>query len=470
MKSARVPERSKKAGTGRARAKAFSPTWIDSLRPHAQRRDFTEPGRRGFMLRVWPGGDKTFVYRYMRDGKTRIMNLGTYPAVTLKEAHDSHTEALRDLQAGQDPIEAREQRAAEAKRRHEREQAELSGRMTIEQLVREFVKRGLVRRDGKPYSEPEQVENHLHRALLGRRFDRQTQAYVYDGATWSDRPLDEFTIKDAHAVSDALIDKGSPGSARAVRRSLKAMFDWAEDRGYLAETPLKKLKGGKTPKVDRYLKREEIKALWDALSAPDAPMAEDSRLALKLLLVTGQRPGELCGAKWDSDVKLAESAWGAESDLKTATWRIPAELSKSRREHTIPLSPLAVDLFKQLKELHPKSKHVIPAYLRTGNHDGTRPRDPHSLPHGVRDNGYFGLEPWTPRDLRRTFQTHLMRLGVSGEVRKQIVNHKREELEEVYVHYDFEKEMILAMRKWDQELRRIVSGDSNVVPMQRKGA
>src|SRR5947208_1904203 len=49
--------------------RAFTETWIRSLKPHPVRRDFTEVGRRGFMLRLWPGGEKTFVLRYLKDGR-----------------------------------------------------------------------------------------------------------------------------------------------------------------------------------------------------------------------------------------------------------------------------------------------------------------------------------------------------------------------------------------------------------------
>jgi integrase len=81
----------------------------------------------------------------------------------------------------------------------------------------------------------------------------------------------------------------------------------------------------------------------------------DARLALKLLLVTAQRHGELTFAKW------------AHFDLDGKLWTIPAELLKSshaRRPepepHLVPLSPLALKLLEELKALTGEGTYVLP--------------------------------------------------------------------------------------------------------------
>ena len=88
---------------------------------------------------------------------------------------------------------------------------------------------------------------------------------------------------------------------------------------------------------DRALSVEEVDKFWRGLN--DAPMAERTRIALRLVLVTGQRPGEVCGAR------------RSEIDLGQAEWQIPAKRAKNRKPHTVPLPELALHLFTMAIDL-----------------------------------------------------------------------------------------------------------------------
>jgi len=61
-----------------------------------------------------------------------------------------------------------------------------------------------------------------------------------------------------------------------------------------------------------------------------------------------------------------------------------------------------------------------------------------------------------PHDLRRTMRTHLPRLKVSRDIAERILNHAASELDQVYDHHDYMKEMRAGLTKWDSELRKIV--------------
>jgi integrase len=420
---------------------AFSDRWLKSLKPLERRRDFGEPGRRGFILRVWPGGEKTFVMRYKRGGKTRIMTLGQYPAISLAEAHDAHAQAQRDLRCGLDPIEAREHRAAEALRA----EAKTGGNRTVAQLVEEFTAHGLTRRDGTPYEEPDQVRRLLAAEVLGKRYDRKTKTFVESGDSWATRTLDSITGREAVELCQAIERRGSAATARITGRYLKRMFAYAVTAYLVPANPLDQLRFGKGAKRARWLKPDEIAKVWAVLSSADAPMAPDTRLAFKLLLLTGQRAGEVCAAEWQH------------IDLKKRTWHLPAAITKSRRAHTVPLSPTAVEILNKLREMHPTSPYVIPGRSASGKLDYTRARDPHSLAHAVRDHvERWGIDPWVPHDLRRTMRTHLPRLKVSRDIAERILNHASSELDQVYDHHDYLAEMRAALVKWDTELQRII--------------
>src|SRR5688572_12487625 len=95
----------------------FTDTWLSSLRSIGKRREIYEPN--GFGLVVFPGGGKTFYYRYMIHGKARKLKLGNYPAMTLAKARKAHAEAMEKVQNARehhspDPVIERRQRIAKA--------------------------------------------------------------------------------------------------------------------------------------------------------------------------------------------------------------------------------------------------------------------------------------------------------------------------------------------------------------------
>ena len=126
-------------------------------------------------------------------------------------------------------------------------------------------------------------------------------------------------------------------------------------------------------------------------------MAAGTKIALRLALVTGQRIGEVCGAL------------KSEIDLDKAEWLIPARRVKNRRDHSVPLSPMAVKLFRQASELSGESPFLFPSRPRSR----LVLRQQHLASHGVAHAMQgalkeLGLEtiPATPHDLRRTVASH----------------------------------------------------------------
>jgi hypothetical protein len=69
----------------------------------AKDKRYTEWGERGFGVRVTPNGVKTFIFKYRFDGKVRWMTLGTYPDLTLADAHEAHADAWKVLRQGVNP-------------------------------------------------------------------------------------------------------------------------------------------------------------------------------------------------------------------------------------------------------------------------------------------------------------------------------------------------------------------------------
>ena len=148
----------------------------------------------------------------------------------------------------------------------------------------------------------------------------------------------------------------------AVRKA----FNWAVSDGYLKTSPAQSISQRvKEQSRSRSLSEQEIRAFWNGLDK--ARMAPGTKLALRIALVTGQRIGGVCGAL------------RSEIDSERAEWLIPAKRVKNRRDHSVPLSPLAVELFKEAMALAGESQFLFPSRPRSKSVI----RDQHLASHGV---------------------------------------------------------------------------------------
>ncbi len=162
--------------------------------------------------------------------------------------------------------------------------------------------------------------------------------------------------------------------------------------------------GGVGRPRQRVLTPEEVKAFWTKLRT--ATMADPIRLALKLLLVTAQRRGELTFAKW------------SHFDLDAKSWTIPVKLLKTsharRAEpepHLVPLSPLALELLRELHKLTGGGEYVLPAHA---DERKDRSYSEGVLSRAVRENAdHFGIAHFTPHDLRRTAASFMTTQGAA---------------------------------------------------------
>src|SRR3984893_19405910 len=87
---------------------------IDSAEPSGKSYKLADSG--GLCLLIAPSGSKLWLWRYRFDGKEKMMALGEYPLVTLKEARERHFAARKALAAGIDPM-AERKAEAEAKQK-----------------------------------------------------------------------------------------------------------------------------------------------------------------------------------------------------------------------------------------------------------------------------------------------------------------------------------------------------------------
>jgi integrase len=216
--------------------------------------------------------------------------------------------------------------------------------------------------------------------------------------------------------------------------------------------------GGDERPRDRILTATEIRTLWVKLETAD--MAEPTKIALKLLLVTAQRRGELTLASW------------SHFDLAGKLWTIPVELLKSshaRRNstdaHFVPLSSLAVDLLRRLSVLTSESPHVLPAHASKKR---SKPYSAGVLTRAVRQNATkLGIAHFTPHDLRRTAASFMTKLKVPRLHVEKVLNHSTGDIAEVYDRHDYLPEKRAALEKWADHLQGILDGkeERRIIPL-----
>ena len=183
----------------------------------------------------------------------------------------------------------------------------------------------------------------------------------------------------------------------------------------------------------------EIRKVWKTFDRMGYPFGQ----LFKLLLVTGQRRGEVGGMKW--------------SEIGEDGWVLPNERAKKGKGHLVPMSSLA----KEILAVTPQ----IGEYVFRSRKD--QPLQGWSNAKERADE-FAGIAEWHVHDLRRTFATGLRSLGIERLVVSKLLNHAEAGTTKIYDRYAADPEKTAAMERWANRLREIISGSpaTNVVQMR----
>lgn len=142
---------------------------------------------------------------------------------------------------------------------------------------------------------------------------------------WGDLKAKDITRREVRLLIEAKAEE-APIAANRLLACVRRMFNWAVEQDILEHSPATRIKDpAKENRKERVLSPEEIRAFWSATEGA----TEEIRRALKLILATAQRPGEVMGARWE------------EFDLEGGWWTIPGERAKNGQAHRVPLSTVA---------------------------------------------------------------------------------------------------------------------------------
>ena len=387
----------------------FTDRTVQSLSTDRTQADFWDDLVPGLGVRVSGlTGRKTFVIRYRKDGRRPRFKLGTYPILSLKKARDVAKRKLARVQLGEDP----------ASDRQERREAR-----TVGELVDEYMEKHAKKNQRE--STWKEDERTLKRDVLPR-LNRRT--------------VESVTRTDVIDVLEPILGREAPVLCNRTRSVMHRVFEFAVVRGYIENNPVTRVKPLAVEKPRRRkLRPSEIRQLWKALEAEPTQIAA----VYKLILLTAQRPGQVCGLRWP--------------DLEDGWWYVSEEQDKTGNPHRVPLSKQALAELEAVRAETPEwdvRPWAFPArrgggHLRNLWYSADRIRQ--------RMDG----EHWTPHDLRRTAAT-LMRseCKVPRIVIAKVLNHADRGVTAIYEQSSYDDEKREALEAWGAHVIDIISSSS----------
>jgi integrase len=358
----------------------------------------------GFGLRVTANDARAFTLTYTTDGRQRRLTIGAWPVWTATAARERAKELRRLIDRGEDPLGEKESRREAP---------------TFRQIADEYMEKHAA---GKK-------SGHGDREYLERDVLPQ----------WGSRKAADITRRDVIALIEAKAAT-APVAANRLLACVRKLFNWSIERDLLGANPCVQVKAPvRETRRDRVLTEPEISLLWERLTTPargkgEVRLTAGVNAAIRLILVTAQRPGECCQLEWS---ELDQAGW----------WSIPAQKAKNGLAHRVPMTKLALE---QLPE-RGASRWVFPSPR------GDKPIQVNALSHATRLNlAALGLSNFHPHDLRRTAASLMTGSGIPRLTVKRILNHAESDVTAIYDRYSYDSEKRLALERWERELRRIV--------------
>ncbi|MBO6868242.1 MAG: tyrosine-type recombinase/integrase [Thalassococcus sp.] len=338
----------------------LSDVQIRNLRP--KDKQYKVSDFEGLYVLVKPSGSRLWQMKYRYFGKERLLSLGAYPAVSLAQARKFKDEARALLAKGIDPSEAK-QEAKRAKR-------EALGH-TFLKIGEEFFEKQ--KKEGKSKATLDKTAYHLK--LANAEFGR--------------KPITEITAPMILRALRKQEAKGNHETAHRLRARIGSVFRYAVASGLAETDPTYALKDALVRPT-----RQHRSAITDPVALGNLMREIEgfegqatTRIALRLLALTAQRPGEIRHASW------------VEFDFREKIWIIPANKMKMRRDHNVPLPDQALNLLNDLRMITGNGEFLFPS-LRSWH----RPMSENTLNAALRRMGYSG-EEMTAHGFRASFST-----------------------------------------------------------------
>lgn len=395
--------------------KNFTDTYIKSLKPKSVRYEEFRDG--GFGIRVTPKGMKTWLYRYKINNQRHFITLGYYPAMSLADAKKRFVELSDIRKGGCNPKD------------HVQEEL-YQEQNTVKNLVLSWYDNYII----KHRTRPDQIQQLINADII---------------PLLGDKSLDKLKTREITHALDKIVSRGASVHANKVLAALKQAFNYAVSRGIMPQNPAIHIRsrdiGGIEKPRERYLSLNEIKTLWHFLDSDQHNVSLQIKNAIKIILLTGVRTGEIREAKW------------SEFDFRNALWTIPAARTKTNIVMRIHLCELTQHVLLELKNTYPTEFVICGA-------DGQSALSDRALPKAVlRFQERLGIEQWTPHDLRRTFATQLGEsLQVDPVVIEKCLGHKMPKIMATYNKNEMLPQRKEVLEQWGRLIESLIFNKDDI--------
>lgn len=373
----------------------------------------------GLYIEVTPAGGRHWRYRFKLDGKEGLYAIGSYPDVKAAEARRIRDEARLLVKQGINP--ATQRKLDKVTKQYERA-------VTFEAVADEWFEAKSI---GWSKVYKHNVETILRKDI-----------YPRIGAL----PVKDLKTPTMYDVLRKIEARQAPTRAILARQIMGSVFDLAIMTHRAEYNIVEPLKGKIARRVVEHRKHLKDSDLPDFLrKLHDYSGHQTTAIALKLLLLTAVRPGEMCGAIW------------SEFNIEKAEWHIPKERMKMNEEHVVPLSLQALELLEQLRDLTGHDKHLFPAQ---GTKSATMPTA--TLRNAVAKMGF--ADRFSPHGSRGTFSTICNEAGFRSDViERQLAHGERNAVRAAYAHAQYMPERREMMQAYADTLDALKAG-AQVIP------
>ena len=370
----------------------------------------------GLFLLVSPAGGKWWRIKYRFDGKEKLLSLGTYPEISLKDARERRDEARKLIAKGIDPSE---------ERKNIKRQKSITKANLFETVASEW------------------MEGRKTRVAIGQH-QKTLARMTNDVFPWlGQRPISEIDAPEILEILRRVDNRGARYTAHLLRSEISQIFRYAIATGRVKGDPAKDLIGAIPPAVEKHFasivepaKVAEMLRAFDGFSGTFPVLC-----ALKLAPMLFVRPGELRKAEWGS------------INLEKAEWRY--RITKTKSDHLVPLASQVVKILKELHALTGKGHFVFP-----GARSSARPMSDATINAALRRLGYDTQTEITGHGFRAMARTILHEeLHQKPEViEHQLAHSVSDTLGTAYNRTKFLKERRAMMQLWADYLEQLKQG------------
>jgi integrase len=301
--------------------------FVEKLRPGEMWWD-SDPRASGFGIRVYGGGGRSWFLDYRLSGRQRRYTIGPYPRWSADAAREEARQLRKEVDKGHDPAgEKRERREAP----------------TVQDLIDRY------------------IEDHIPRKALNaaRLRDEQRMLTAIGVRLGKHTKIVDVHGGDIAAMHRKMTEANGPVRANRMLAVCSKMFGMSlvpmagethPWRNAVQGNPCKGIERNHEEARERFFSEAELAAIGDALNDCDGVAAD----CIRLIMLTGCRPGEAMRAKW------------SEFDAEAGYWIRPSAHVKTRKTLKLPLSPPAIELVEKLRKKRGKSPHVFPSSTVSG--------------------------------------------------------------------------------------------------------